>query len=51
MNTELEKNQSEQNTDQQMNSREGYGRPQGNYQREYNSSNELVHALLIAVNK
>ncbi|MBF1440854.1 MAG: RNA-binding S4 domain-containing protein [Prevotella nanceiensis] len=39
MNTELEKNQSEQNTDQQMNSREGYGRPQGNYQREYNSSN------------
>ena len=39
MNTELEKNQSELNTDQQMNSREGYGRPQGNYQREYNSSN------------
>ena len=39
MNTELEKNQSEQNTDQQMNSREGYGRPQGNYQREYNSGN------------
>ena len=29
----------ELNTDQQMNSREGYGRPQGNYQREYNSSN------------
>ena len=39
MNTELEKNQSEGTTEQQLNSREGYGRIQDNYQREYNSSN------------